>query len=43
MRLYTNAKMTENLELYLRLGYREVDRRCELGFERVFLAKRLGA
>lgn len=41
VRLYTNAKMTENLALYSHLGYREVDRRRESGFERVFLFKRL--
>ena len=34
--------MTENLELYPRLGYREVDRREEDGFSRVFFRKRLG-
>ena len=39
--LYTNVKMTENLELYPRLGYREIDRREEEGFSRVFYRKRL--
>ncbi|MEM7471221.1 MAG: GNAT family N-acetyltransferase [Pseudomonadota bacterium] len=39
--LYTNAKMVENLALYPRLGYREVDRRMEEGFDRVFFEKRL--
>lgn len=34
--LYTNAAMTENLALYRRLGYIEVDRRSEDGFERVY-------
>ncbi|HWO15939.1 MAG TPA: GNAT family N-acetyltransferase, partial [Solirubrobacterales bacterium] len=43
VRLYTNAKMTENLALYSSLGYKEVDRRRENGFERVFLSKRLEA
>lgn len=43
MRLYTNAKMTENLAFYSHLGYQEVNRRRENGFERVFLAKRLDA
>lgn len=42
LRLYTNAAMTENLALYLRLGYREDDRRTENGLKRVFLSKRLG-
>jgi ribosomal protein S18 acetylase RimI-like enzyme len=40
--LYTNEKMTENLSIYPRLGYREVDRRSEDGFNRVFFEKRLG-
>lgn len=39
VRLYTNAAMTENLELYPRLGYRETNRRREAGFDRVFFAK----
>jgi ribosomal protein S18 acetylase RimI-like enzyme len=37
--LYTNALMTENLSLYQRLGYREVGRRQEYGFDRVFFEK----
>ena len=37
--LYTNARMRENLALYARLGWREVDRRTESGFERVFFEK----
>jgi ribosomal protein S18 acetylase RimI-like enzyme len=41
VRLYTNAKMTDNLALYPRLGYVEVDRRMEDGFDRVFFEKRL--
>ena len=40
--LYTNIKMTENLELYPRLGYVEFDRREEHGFSRVFFRKDLG-
>ena len=39
--LYTNEKMTENLKLYPKLGYREVDRREEEGFRRVFFRKSL--
>jgi ribosomal protein S18 acetylase RimI-like enzyme len=39
--LYTNVKMTENLELYPRLGYVEIDRRQEEGFSRVFYRKHL--
>ena len=41
VRLYTNAKMTENLALYPRLGYAETARRSEDGFERVYFEKRL--
>lgn len=40
--LYTNVKMTENLALYPRLGYREIDRREEAGFSRVFYRKEIG-
>ncbi|MCP4472236.1 MAG: GNAT family N-acetyltransferase [Gammaproteobacteria bacterium] len=39
--LYTNAKMTENLGLYPRLGYREFDHRHEDGFDRVYFIKAL--
>jgi ribosomal protein S18 acetylase RimI-like enzyme len=39
--LYTNAKMTENLGLYPRLGYEEFDRRREDGFDRVYFSKAL--
>jgi GNAT superfamily N-acetyltransferase len=39
LRLYTNSAMTENLELYSRLGWHEVDRRTEDGFQRVFFTK----
>jgi GNAT superfamily N-acetyltransferase len=39
--LYTNAKMAENLSFYPALGYVEVDRRSEHGFERVFFEKTL--
>ena len=39
--LYTNAKMTENLSLYPRLGYMETGRRHEAGFDRVFFRKAL--
>ena len=42
VQLYTNAKMTRNLSWYPRLGYREVDRRREQGFDRVFFHKQLG-
>lgn len=39
MDLYTNAKMRENLSLYPRLGWTEVARRTEDGFERVYFEK----
>jgi ribosomal protein S18 acetylase RimI-like enzyme len=41
LRLYTHARMTENIDLYRRLGWREYDRRVEWGFSRVYLRKRL--
>jgi ribosomal protein S18 acetylase RimI-like enzyme len=41
VRLYTNAKMTENIALYARIGYRETGRSGQSGFDRVFLAKSL--
>ena len=37
--LYTNEKMTENLSIYPRLGYVEVGRRSEDGFNRVYFEK----
>jgi GNAT superfamily N-acetyltransferase len=40
--LYTNAKMTDNLSIYPRLGYVEVQRRSEDGFDRVYFEKNLG-
>ncbi len=39
VQLYTNAAMRENRRLYGRLGYAEVGRRWEDGFDRVFFAK----
>ena len=41
VKLYTNAKMTENLGLYPRLGYQQFDRRIEDGFDRVYFEKTL--
>ncbi|WP_297839692.1 GNAT family N-acetyltransferase [Pseudomonas sp.] len=40
--LYTNVKMTDNLSIYRRLGYVEVQRRSEDGFDRVYFEKILG-
>ena len=42
VKLYTNERMTENLVLYPALGYVEVGRRREHGFDRVFFEKRIG-
>lgn len=39
VQLYTNEKMTENLSIYPKLGYAEVDRRTEDGFNRVYFKK----
>ncbi len=39
LRLYTHARMTENLTLYPRLGWEETERRAEAGFDRVFFRK----
>ena len=39
--LYTNEKMTENLAFYPRLGFNEIDRRTEAGFNRVYFRKNL--
>lgn len=41
VRLYTNEKMIDNLSIYPRLGYAEVARRSEHGFDRVFFEKHL--
>jgi ribosomal protein S18 acetylase RimI-like enzyme len=37
--LYTNVLMTENLEIYKKLGYQETRRAHEDGFSRVFMRK----
>jgi GNAT superfamily N-acetyltransferase len=39
VRLYTHELMDENISLYGRLGYQEVERRAEEGFRRVFMRK----
>ena len=39
--LFTNAKMYENLEMYQNLGYKEVERRTEAGYDRVYFRKEL--
>lgn len=40
--LYTNEKMTDNLSIYSRLGYVQVGRRTEHGFDRVYFEKTWG-
>ncbi|WP_277809714.1 GNAT family N-acetyltransferase [Chromohalobacter canadensis] len=39
--LYTNEAMTENLAMYPKIGYIEVGRRRESGFNRVFFRKQV--
>lgn len=39
VQLYTNEKMVENLSIYPKLGYVEIDRRTENGFNRVYFEK----
>ena len=39
--LYTNDKMTENLAMYPKLGYCEISRKHQNGFDRVFFEKPL--
>jgi GNAT superfamily N-acetyltransferase len=39
--LYTNEKMSENIALYLKIGYVVYERRQEEGFRRVYLRKAL--
>jgi GNAT superfamily N-acetyltransferase len=41
--LYTNEIMTDNLEIYTHLGYRETGRRTEHGYRRVYMEKVLPA
>lgn len=42
LRLYTNAKMTENLDYYPERGYRETGRITEHGFDRVYFSRGIG-
>ena len=39
LNLYTHESMTENIEMYSKLGYLETDRRCESGYDRVYMRK----
>ena len=42
LRLYTHVLMVENIALYQRLGFHEIGRIHEHGFDRVYMAKRTG-
>ena len=39
--LYTNEAMVENLAMYSKMGYREIQRKHHAGFKRVFFRKSL--
>ena len=39
IRLYTNAKMTENIRYYPRRGFRETHRACDAGYQRVYFSR----
>jgi ribosomal protein S18 acetylase RimI-like enzyme len=39
--LYTNERMTENIDLYKKLGFMETERRVEQGYRRVYMRKDL--
>ena len=41
LRLYTNVKMVENIEIYKHLGYVETGRAGQDGYARVFMSKLL--
>jgi GNAT superfamily N-acetyltransferase len=41
--LCTNARMTENQIFYPRIGYVEVDRKLDQGYDRIFYRKSLGS
>ncbi len=41
LRLYTHAKMIENIALYGRLGFTETSRGHQSGYDRVFMSKRV--
>lgn len=41
IRLYTHERMTENIAIYQKLGYRETHRATQDGFARVFMRKLL--
>ena len=42
IRLYTNEKMTENIQYYPQKGYRETHRASDAGYQRVYYSRLLG-
>ena len=40
IRLYTHERMTENIDLYRRIGFVETGRGQQSGYDRVFMVKR---
>ena len=42
IRLYTHQTMTENVRMYVKLGYEETGRGEQAGYDRVFMRKPLG-
>lgn len=43
VRLYTNQKMTANIDWYRRLGYQEISKHRQDGYDRVFFRKPIGS
>jgi len=41
IRLYTHQTMTENVRMYVKLGYEETGRGEQAGYDRVFMRKKL--
>ena len=41
LELYTHVAMTENIDLYLRRGYVETERKNVRGYDRIYMRKRL--
>lgn len=41
IRLYTNVKMKENIEIYNKMGYIEYSRKKDNGYDRIYFKKRL--
>jgi ribosomal protein S18 acetylase RimI-like enzyme len=39
LHLYTNVAMIENIIYYAKLGYKEIDRRIEGGYSRIYMRK----